>query len=62
MHLWHFKVADDVVDSIVVRRIWRIPRDEDFRAKADAIGDEVQKIALLFLDFSGEFIWKYCDP
>jgi hypothetical protein len=63
MHLWHFKVADDVVDSIVVRQIWNIPRDADLRAEADAIAEhEVHKIVLWFLDFSGEFIWKYCDP
>lgn len=61
MHLWHFKVADDVVDSIIVRQIWKIPRDADLRAKAEAIADEVHKILLLFLDFSGESIWKYCD-
>jgi hypothetical protein len=62
MHLWHFKVADDVVDSIVIRQIWKIPRDADLRAQADATAEEVHKIVLWFLDFSGEFIWKYCDP
>jgi hypothetical protein len=60
-HLWHFKVADDVVESIVVRQIGNIPRDADLRAEADVIMDEVQQIALSFLDFSGEFIWKYCE-
>lgn len=60
-HLWHFKVADDVVDSIVVRQIGKVPRDADLRAEADVIMDEVQQIALSFLDFSGEFIWKYCE-
>jgi hypothetical protein len=60
-HLWHFKVADDVVDSIVVRQIGKIPRDADLRAEADVIIDEVEQIALSFLDFSGEFIWRYCE-
>ena len=60
-HLWHFKVADDIVDSIVVRQIWKIPRDADLRAEADAVVDEVQQIARSFLDFSGEFIWKYSE-
>ena len=60
-HLWHFKVADDVVDSIVVRQIGKIPRDADLRAEADVIMDEVEQIALSFLDFSGEFIWRYCE-
>jgi hypothetical protein len=59
IHQWHFKVADDVVDSIVVRQIWDIPRDADLRVQADAIAEEIHKIVLLFLDFSGEVIWKY---
>lgn len=59
-HLWHFKIADDVVDSIVVRQIWNIPRSSDLRAEADRIADRVHQIFLWFVDFSGEFIWRYC--
>lgn len=59
-HLWHFKVADDVVDSIVVRQIWNIPRSVDLRVEADKVADYLFKIVLCFADFSGEFIWKYC--
>lgn len=59
-HLWHFKVADDVVDSIVVRQMWKIPRDADLRVEADKVADRVHQIFLWFVDFSGEFIWRYC--
>jgi hypothetical protein len=59
--LWHFKVADDIIDSIVVRQIWAIPHDKDLRAEADRIADRVHEIFLWFVDFSGEFIWKYCE-
>ena len=59
-HLWHFKVADDIVDSIVVRHIWAIPREADLRAEADKVADRVHQIFLWFVDFSGELIWKYC--
>jgi hypothetical protein len=60
MHLWHFKLADDVVHDIVVHEIWQIPRGDDVSAKADAIAeDELHNLILMFLDFSGEFIWKY---
>jgi hypothetical protein len=59
-YLWHFKVADDIVDSIVVRQIWKIPRGTDLRVEADKIADRVHQICLWFLDFSGEFIWRYC--
>jgi hypothetical protein len=48
------------VDSIVVRQIWGIPRDKDLRAEIDIIADEVHQLFLCFVDFAGEFIWKYC--
>lgn len=59
--LWHFKVADDLVDSIVCRQIWKIPPDKDLRVKADKIAEETFHIYLKFMDFSGEFIWKYFE-
>lgn len=60
-YLWHFKAADDVVDSVVVRQIWGIPRSADVRTEVDKIADDLhQQIFLRFVDFSGEFIWKYC--
>ena len=60
-YLWHFKVADDLVDSIVVRQIWNIPRNANLRVEADKIADQVHQIFLWFMDFSGEFIWNYCN-
>lgn len=59
-YLWHFKAADDIVDSVVVRQIWGIPRAADVRSEADKIADELHQVFLWFVDFSGEFIWKYC--
>jgi hypothetical protein len=59
-YLWYFKVADDVVDSIVVRQIWAIPRYADMRAEADKVADRAHQIFRWFVDFAGEFIWKYC--
>jgi hypothetical protein len=60
-YLWHFKVADDIIDSIVVRQIWHIPRSAELRAKADKVVGYLYQILLHFLDFSGEFIWKYLE-
>lgn len=59
-YLWHFKPADDIVDSILVREIWGIPRDKDLRTEVDRIVDEIHRIFLCFVDFAGEFIWKCC--
>lgn len=60
-YLWHFRVADDIVDSIVVRQVWKIPRPADLRVEADKIADYLHAIFLYFVDFSGEFIWKFCE-
>ncbi|AOV18697.1 hypothetical protein BJI67_15735 (plasmid) [Acidihalobacter aeolianus] len=60
-HLWYFKVADDIIDSIVVRQIWNIPRNKNLRVEADHMSDRVHQIFIWFMDFSGEFIWKYCE-
>jgi hypothetical protein len=62
MHYWRFNVADDIVDSIVVRQIWQIPRGVDLREEIDKVADWVHYIVLAFVDFAGEFIWKYCEP
>ena len=40
-YLWHFKAADDIVDSVVVRQIWGIPRSADVRLEADKVADEL---------------------
>lgn len=61
MHDWRFSAAEEVVDSIVVRQIWNIPRDADLRDEADKIADEVHGVLLRFVDFAGEFIWKYIE-
>lgn len=58
-YLWHFKVADDIVNSIVVRQIWRIDRTADLQVETDKVADNLHQIFLWFMDFSGEFIWKY---
>jgi hypothetical protein len=58
---WRFSVADQVVDHIIVRQIWQIPRGPDTPAKADEVAEEIHHLFLAFVDFCGEFIWKYCE-
>jgi hypothetical protein len=60
-HLWYFAPADRVVNDIVCHEIWRIPRDADVMDEANKIADRCHEIAMLFLDFAGEFIWRYCE-
>jgi hypothetical protein len=57
--LWRFNLADDIVDSIICRHIWKIPRKADLRQQADQIADFGSNLCVSFLDFCGEFIFSY---
>ena len=60
-YLWHFEAGDEIMDKIIVRYIWQIPQDKNLREEADAISDQMHDIFLTFMDFSGEFIWRYSE-
>ncbi len=56
---WRFNVADDIIDSIICRKIWKIPRSADLREVADENVARVFEILKDLLDFSGDFIWRF---
>lgn len=60
-HLWNFKVADEVVNNVVVHQIWKIDKNSNVDDAADEMADRMDEIFLYFVDFAGEFIWKYCS-
>lgn len=57
--LWRFELSDDILDSVICRHIWKIPRSADLRQEADRICDFVSNLCVSFLDFCGEFIFSY---
>jgi hypothetical protein len=58
-HLWRFHIADDILDSIMCRKIWKIARSADVRQEADLIADKAYSIFCDYIDFSAEYIWRY---
>lgn len=56
---WRFELSDDIVDSIICRHIWKIPRNADLREQADKIADFGSNLCVSFLEFCGEFIYSY---
>ena len=66
-HHWHFCVADKVVENVVHHQIWKIPElsatqsESSIRSNARQYIGTCHEIFLLFVDFAGEFIWKYCS-
>jgi hypothetical protein len=57
--LSRFEVSDDIVDSIICRQICKIPRQADLGKEIDEIMVWASDIGKSFLDFSGEFIYRY---
>lgn len=60
-HVTFFEAADQIADSIVVRQIWKIPRNADTRAEIDKIAEEVHDILIAFLEFAGGLAWKFTE-
>jgi hypothetical protein len=58
---WHFELADRVVDEVVCRQIWNISENADQSAEADKVIDTIHEVFLVFMDFAGEFIWRYAS-
>jgi hypothetical protein len=59
INLWRFHLADDILDSIVCRHIWKIPRTANSRQEADNIADFGGDLCVAFLDFSWEYIFRF---
>lgn len=57
---WYFQAADRVINSVVCFQIWEIPEgSSDLSEQADAKAMECHELFLRFVDFAGEFIWRY---
>ncbi len=59
MSLCRFEAADDIVDTIACREIWDIPLDADVRAEANRCAKFGSDLCKAFVEFCGEFIWRY---
>lgn len=56
-----FQVADDVIDTLVCRKLWGITQETDIRISADRIADFSFKICTALLDFASVFIARYIE-
>lgn len=59
--LWYFALADELLDSIVVRQLWGIPESADLRAAADDAIMRVHEVLIAFVDFASEVSWKLSE-
>lgn len=59
--LVHFDLADQVVEEIVLREIWKVPPGEAQPENADAVATYCHEVFKAFMDFSIYFAWEYCE-
>lgn len=57
--LWRYHVADDIVDSIICRQIWQIPRNANLVEEADKISLFAQHLCKDYQIYCSGFIIKY---
>jgi hypothetical protein len=59
IHSSRFDFADDILDTIVCLKLWRIPLDKDVRAAADLISDWCFQKSMQFFSFGGDFVTRF---
>lgn len=57
--LHRFELADDILDSIICRQFWKIPKDVDLSQEANRCADFGSNLCKSLLNFGGEFIERY---
>jgi hypothetical protein len=57
---WHFELADVVVDQVICRGLWGLSPGTRDSEKIDEVAMKIHGLFLSFMDFCGEFIWRYC--
>ena len=55
---WHFVLGDKVQDKIVVRYIFKVPKDKHIGQESDAIAGRVFNMAEKLVEFAGYFVWE----
>jgi len=56
IHTTRFEFGDALLDSVVCRRLWKIPTNVNFQAEADLIGEWCFTKCVAYLEFAGAFV------
>jgi hypothetical protein len=60
-HLFYNKAADDIILSIIVRQILKVPRGADDQVAVDKLLMKIHETTLRYLEFAGPFIWRFVE-
>jgi len=58
--LWYFGLADELINSIVVRHMVKVPEEADadeMQAAVDDVIVEVHGVQVMFAEFAGNLLW-----
>ena len=58
---WRMTAADEIIDTIVCRQIWKIPDDVDLMEEANKFADYGFNVFCDFTDFSSDLIFRYIE-
>jgi hypothetical protein len=56
---WYFEIGDLVLDTIVVRDIFRLNDRNELRGPIETVLDRLFQMAVAFMDFAGHFLRHY---
>lgn len=59
LSLGRFELADDIIDSIVCRHIFGVPRSADLRSEVDKILDFGSDLCKSLIEFGWEFVTRF---
>jgi hypothetical protein len=59
IHSTRFEFGDALLDSIVCRKLWEIPRSADLQVEADRVANWCHTKCLQFLEFGQEFVPRF---
>ena len=54
-----FELADDIIDTIVCRYIWQVPKSANFIEEVNKVADFGADLGKCFVQFGGEYIHRY---
>lgn len=59
MKICRFNLADDIIDTVVCREIWKISDDQNISSEAEKRSMFASNLCKIYLEFSGELIFGY---
>lgn len=54
-----FNIADDIINTIIIRFLWKLEGDDDLQSRTDNASEFGSDLCKAFVNFCSEFIFRY---